>query len=51
MVVYDPSDQSVYSVNFRETAPAASTFDMFHSNANLSKRVGGQPTAITNVCA
>ena len=50
MVAYYPSKQSVYSVNFRETAPAASTLDMFHSNADLSKRVGGQPRAITNVC-
>ena len=41
MVVYDPSNQSVYSVNFRNMAPTASKFDIFHSNANLSKRVGG----------
>ena len=50
MVVYDPSNQSVYSINFRETAPTASKFDMFHFIANLSKRVGGQPRALTNMC-
>ena len=49
MIVYGPSNQSVYSVNFREMAPAACNFDVFHSNANLSKRVGGQPRALTNV--
>ena len=39
MVVYDPSNRSVYSFNFRKTAPATSKFDMFHSNASLSKLV------------
>ena len=49
MVVHDPSRHSVYSVNFRETALSASTFDMIDSNANLSKRVGGQPRAISTM--
>ena len=30
---------SVFAINFRETAPSASTVDMFHSNKKLSKLV------------
>ena len=32
---------SVYTINFRETAPSASTEDMFHSNASVAQKVSG----------
>ena len=38
MVVYD-SNGSAAAIDFRETAPAAATTDMFHSNPNLSTSV------------
>ena len=39
MVVYD-TNGSVVAIDFRETAPDASTPDMFHSNSSLSTNVG-----------
>lgn len=30
---------STYTIDFRETAPLASTEDMFHGNASLSQKV------------
>lgn len=33
------SNGSVYTLNFRETAPKAATEDMFHSNASVAKKV------------
>lgn len=30
---------SVYTINFRETAPLAATENMFHENASLSQKV------------
>lgn len=30
---------SVYTINFRETAPLAATEDMFHSNASVAEKV------------
>ena len=50
MVVYDSSNQSVHSFNFCEMAPVASKFDMFHSNASLSKLVCHQLMALICVC-
>ena len=39
MVVFDPSDQSVQAIDFRETAPQNSTVDMFMGDAELSSTV------------
>lgn len=33
---------SVYTMNFRETAPQAATEDMFHSNSSAARTVGGR---------
>lgn len=33
------ANSSVYSLNFRETAPSASTWDMFHSNSSEAAKV------------
>ena len=44
MIVRD-TNGSVYAIDFRETAPAASTQDMFNSNGSLSttvRREGGR---------
>ena len=38
MVVHD-TNGSVHAINFRETAPAAATIDMYHSDSSLSERV------------
>lgn len=36
------TNASVYTINFRETAPSASTVDMYHSNGSLSRLVGNK---------
>ncbi len=33
---------SVYSLNFRESAPSASTVDMFHSTESVASKVSGK---------
>ena len=38
MVIRD-TNGSVVAINFRETAPAAATVDMYHSNSTLSELV------------
>lgn len=37
MVIYDRKHQNVSTINARETAPAAATKDMFHSNSTSSQ--------------
>ena len=38
MVVYHPNG-SAAAIDFRETAPAAASTDMYHSNSSLSTKV------------
>lgn len=41
------SNGSTYAIDFRETAPAASTEDMFHGDASVAKRVGNSPSQLS----
>ena len=50
MVVFEPTDESIHSFNFREMAPAASTADMFDTNPDLAKRVGCMYVCMLYVC-
>lgn len=47
MTVFDPSNQSVMCINFREKAPLNAAVDMFHGNTNLSKYVSKIDSIIT----
>ena len=47
MTVFDPSNQSVMCINFREKAPLNAAVDMFHGNTNLSKYVSKIGSIIT----
>ena len=48
MVIRD-TNGSVFSINFRETAPAAATVDMYHSDSSLSEMVNSCPLHV-KVC-
>ena len=36
MIVFDPTNSSSTAINFRETAPAAASKDMFHGNETMA---------------
>ena len=40
MMVYDPNNQTVININFREVAPSLASTDMFNGNETLSVQVG-----------
>lgn len=39
MTIFDPSNNTVKAIDFREAAPSAANVNMFHGNENLSKFV------------
>lgn len=38
MTIYDKTNRKAYTINARETAPAAATFDMYSKDPSLSQK-------------